>query len=256
MRSNLWTREEMLLALNLYLKLPFGRAHGRDRDVIHLAQLIGRTPASIAMRLANFAHIDSYHSARGVKGLANGRRQCEPIWNQYLADRENILFESERLLAGREQQNVDVKYRNLLDDLPDLVGEEKIREIKTRVNQVVFRQIVLANYGSTCVISGIKVPRLLVASHIIPWSSDASTRLDPENGLCLSAIHDKAFDSGLIAIDTDYKVLISKEIADYRNQPFFEPYFGRFEHKRIAQAEKYQPRKEFLEHHLQHVFKY
>ena len=61
--------------------------------------------------------------------------------------------------------------------------------MKTRVNQNVFRQIVLANYNKKCAITGIDIPDLLVASHIIPWSKNEEERLNPENGICLSALY-------------------------------------------------------------------
>ena len=59
MRSKkLWTREELILAFNLYLKLPFGKMHKRTPEIIELANLLGRTPSSIGMRLGNFASVD------------------------------------------------------------------------------------------------------------------------------------------------------------------------------------------------------
>jgi len=66
MKRRNWTREELILALNLYLKLPFGKMHSRTPEVIHLAKIIDRTPSSIAMRLVNFASVDPYHQNRGM----------------------------------------------------------------------------------------------------------------------------------------------------------------------------------------------
>ena len=77
--------------------------------------------------------------------------------------------------------------------------------MKTRVNQNVFRQIVVANYSGKCAISGIDMPELLFASHIIPWSKNEEERLNPENGICLSALYDKAFDKGLIAVNENIR---------------------------------------------------
>ncbi|MDD3171657.1 MAG: hypothetical protein PHO86_04980 [Bacilli bacterium] len=69
MRANLWTREELILTFNLYLKLPFGKIQSRTFEVVELAKLLGRSPNSIAIRLANFASCDPYHQTRGVKGM-------------------------------------------------------------------------------------------------------------------------------------------------------------------------------------------
>ena len=82
----------------------------------------------------------------------------------------------------------------------DIDGKEKERIIKTRVNQSLFRKVVLATYNNKCCITGLAQPELLIASHIIPWSVNEKERLNPSNGICLNALHDKAFDSGLIAI--------------------------------------------------------
>ncbi len=245
----------MLLALHLYFRLPFGRMHSRDPEVIRLANLTGRTAGAIAMRLGNFAHIDPFHIERGIKGLANGRRQCEPIWDEYQSNREEFIFECERIIALHENQKIELKYRNLLEDLPDLVGEETIREVKVRINQSVFRQFVFANYDSKCAISGISIPQILIASHIVPWSRDKDVRMNPENGICLSALYDKAFDTGLIGIDTKLKILLSNEIKEHKKLPYYEQYFGQFEGKTLAPAQKYLPRKEFLEYHLENIFR-
>lgn len=255
MRNDRWTREELILTLNLYMKLPFGKLDARTKEVKELANLIDRTPSAVSYRLNNFAHVDEYHRDRGIRGLSGGYKVCKPIWDEFLQNRELLIFESEKILAQRQHIDIEDKFKDNLKDLPHMKGEEKIRAVKTRVNQSVFRQMVLVNYSSCCAISKIAVPDLLVASHIIPWSKNETERLNPENGLCLSAIHDKAFDKGLIGIDTDLKIILSKELKDHRKLPFFEPYFGQFENKPIEQAGKYLPRREFLEYHLQNIYK-
>ena len=63
----LWSRDELILTLNLYLKLPFGKLHSGTPEIIHLANLMGRTAG--AMRLNNFASVDPYHQRRGIVGL-------------------------------------------------------------------------------------------------------------------------------------------------------------------------------------------
>lgn len=132
-----WTKEELILAFNLYLKLPFGKMHQSNPNIIHLANLIGRTPSSVAMRLTNFASIDPFHQARGILGLPGGAKQCQPIWDEFATNRNELLFESERILAELENQSIESKYEASLRDISDLKGETKIREIKIRVNQSV-----------------------------------------------------------------------------------------------------------------------
>ena len=168
----LWTRDELILALNLYLKLPFGKLHSGNPDIIHLAQIIDRTPGSVAMRLNNFASVDPYHQQRGIGGLPGGKRQVEPIWNEFINNKDELLFESERILAEKENVAIENKFAEVLKGTENLKGEFKLREVKTRVNQNVFRQIVMANYDNKCAITGIDISDLLVASHIIPWSKN------------------------------------------------------------------------------------
>lgn len=256
MERRLWTREELILALNLYLKLPFGKLHHGTPEIIHLAKILDRTSNSIAMRLSNFASVDPFHLGRGIRGLRGGLRQVEPIWDEFINSKENLLFESERILAELEKQSIETKFAEILSGTENLKGETKLREVKTRVNQNVFRQIVLANYSGKCAITNIDIPDLLIASHIIPWSANEQERLNPENGICFSPLYDKAFDKGLIGIDTNYKVIISSEIMDRTTKSFYNDYFGKIEGKPIETPQKYLPRKEFLEWHLEEVFKF
>ena len=198
---NLWTKEELILAFNLYLKLPFGKMHKHTPEIIELANLLGRTPSSIGMRLGNFASIDPFHQQRGVGGLKGGMNQVKPIWDEFFHNQEELVFLSEKILAEKENTSIEYKYEDLLFDLKDLKGETVLREVKARVNQSVFRQMVLSNYSTKCAITGIDLPELLLASHIMPWSKNEEHRLNPENGICLSALYDKAYDKGIIGIN-------------------------------------------------------
>ncbi len=201
MPQNLWTKDELVLTLNLYFKLPFGKFHRGNPEVVRLAGLIERTPSAVAMRLSNFAAVDPYHQQRGVGGLSGGIKQVEPIWNEFLQNKEELIFQSEKLLAEKEHQTLEEKFP--LEYSLNLKGEMKERLIKTRVNQSVFRQMVLSNYESKCAISKINIPAFLIASHIIPWPQNEQERLNPENGICRSPLYDKAFDSGFIGINGD-----------------------------------------------------
>lgn len=251
---NLWTREELILAFNLYLKIPFGKMHSTNKEVIHLANLIGRTPNSIALRLVNFASVDPVLKARGIKGMDGGTKIVQPIWDEFYTNQEELVFLSEKILAEKENSTIENKYQDLLFDIKDLKGETIIREVKTRVNQSVFRQMVLANYSTKCAITGIDIPQLLFASHIIPWSANENERLNPENGICLSPLYDKAFDKGLIAINTNYEILLSTELKKKKQTSFYSNHFASIENSKITEPVKYLPRKEFLEYHLDTIF--
>ena len=251
---NLWTREELILAFNLYLKIPFGKMHSTNKDIIHLANLIGRTPNSIALRLVNFASIDPVLKARGIKGMDGGTKIVKPIWDEFYHNQEELVFLSEQILAQKENTSIENKYQELLFDIKDLKGEDTIRQVKTRVNQSVFRQMVLANYSAKCAISGIDIPELLLASHIMPWSINEEHRLNPENGICLSALYDKAYDKGIIGITPNYEVIFSTSLKSKKETSFYKNNFAPIENLKISEPLKYLPKKEFLEFHLDTIF--
>lgn len=246
-----WTRDELILAFNLYLKLPFGKMHKGNADVNRLAAILKRrTPDSVAMRLTNFANVDPYHQQRGVKGMSGGYNQVKPIWDEFVNNQEDLVYESERILADYQHTTIEETYPDIEFDLKDLRGEIKERLVKTRVNQRVFRQMILKTYDSRCAISGIDLPELLVAGHIVPWAENEQERLNPENGLCLSNLYDRAYEKGLICIDTNYKLLIAKRLKAESSKAFYQQFFGQFDHQPIRIPKTYQPKKEFLEYRL------
>ena len=255
MAAELWTRDEMILVLNLYLKLPFGKMDRRNPDVIHLANIIGRTANAVALRLVNYASHDPQLKQRGIAGMAHGGKKCGEYWNEFIGDRERLLYESERILAEREGTTVERKYEEEIRDIPQgVVGETKIREVKTRVNQNVFRQIVLANYDGRCALTGIDIADLLVASHIIPWAENERERLNPENGICLSSLYDKAFDKGLISFTDDQRVLFSARLQSNVGKEYYAKYFQPIEGTTLITPRKYHVNPLFLEWHRDCIF--
>jgi predicted restriction endonuclease len=178
----------------------------------------------------------------------------QPIWDEFFNNQEELIFLSEKILAEKENYTVEQKFEELFFDIKELKGEVKLREIKTRVNQNVFRQMVISNYTGKCAISGIDIPELLVASHIVPWSINEEERLNPENGICFSALYDKAFDKGLIGIDEQYKILLSKNIKKNKEAIYYDKYFAPLENQTLTLPQKYLPKKEFIQYHLDVIF--
>lgn len=255
MARDLWTHDEMILVLNLYLKLPFSKMDRRNRDVIHLANIIGRTPNAVALRLVNYASYDPQLKQRGISGMTHGGKKCGEYWNEYTSDRERLLFESETILAQREGTTIEKKYEQEIRDIPQgITGETKIREVKTRVNQNVFRQIVLSNYDSRCALTGIDLSELLVASHIIPWSRNEQERLNPENGICLSSLYDKAFDKGLISFTDNKRVIFSTRLKENVGKEYYAKYFEPVENVMLVTPRKYHINPAFLEWHRDCIF--
>ena len=131
----------------------------------------------------------------------------------------------------------------------DKKGLDKEVSTKVRLGQSYFRKMVLANYANKCCVSGLNIPQLLRASHIVSWAENVKHRMDPENGLCLSATYDAAFDKHLISFDDDYRMIVSKEIKDYYTNEVANEYFGKYEGKSIILPERFMPNKKFLEKH-------
>jgi putative restriction endonuclease len=252
--QRLWTREELILAINLYCKLPFGKLDQRTADVIELAKLINRTPGSVAFKLVNFASLDPQLKARGIKGASNVSNLDREIWNEFFNNWDNLFTESENLFANMKKTTVDQLYEIDLTDLPKS-GAEKERIVRVRTNQVVFRTLVMANYDYRCCITGLDQPELLIASHIVPWSKDSKNRLNPKNGIALNALHDKAFDKGFITITEDYKIKVSSLLLKKGSTESIKQNFSQFHNKEIIFPQKFMPDVEFLKYHNHVCFK-
>lgn len=251
--QKLWTRDELILAINLYCKLPFGRLHSRNPDVVNLSKLIGRSPSSVAFKLVNFASLDPSLKARGIKGASNASKLDGEIWNEFFAHWDTLPFESEKLRAKLEQTSVEALHHISDSDLPK---EGKVREaiVQVRVNQSFFRSTILAAYNNTCCITGIQQSEFLIAGHIRPWGIDEVNRLNPRNGIAINALHDKAFESGHLTITTDYRVKISPILLQQHTEntrKFFHDYEG----KPINLPSRFLPDIEFLNYHNNERFR-
>lgn len=246
-----WSKEELVITLSLYFQLPFGRLNHTTPEVKALAKLINRSDNSVAMRLSNFASCDPYIINSGRTGLPGGFSICSPIWDEYANDKERLFYEAELFRASYLNQSLE-RQLNLTER--DYVGKDMLAAIKQRVNQDVFRRMILNNYNSRCAITGLNIQSLLVASHIIPWADNETERLNPENGLCLSPLYDKAFDIGLITIQPDYEIVLSRELKEHSKEDFYKQSFLAVEHQRIILPEEHLPRPDFLQYHYDHIF--
>jgi len=252
--SGRWTKEQLKLAFHLYCQLPFGRLHSRNPEIIELANLIGRTPGAVAMKLVNFASLDPAITATGRAGLGNAGALDKEVWAEFHADWEKLAMECEIL-----RRNLDHGQPVIEDESGDLLvpedfsGETRRVVTEQRIKQNFFRRTILSSYRGRCCMSGLSDSRLLVASHIVPWSKDKANRLNPSNGLCLSAIHDKAFDKGLITLDDDLKIIISDDLKR-RNESFLQSIFISLEGRRIELPERFTPNLEFIAKHRAEEF--
>jgi putative restriction endonuclease len=250
-----WSREELILAYNLYCKIPYGQFNVSSKDVKILANIIGRTPGAVAFKLVNFVSLDPRQKILGRKGATNIGKLDKEIFNEFTSNFDEMFFDSEILLSKKtEIETPFIDVSDLIDE--NKKGEFKIRETKVRVNQDYFRTLVLSNYSNICSITGIKIPELLIASHIKPWSKDEKNRLNPSNGICLSATLDKAFDKGLITIDRNYKVIFSEKLKKYSKEEFYNSELIKFENKQIILPIKFLPNEEFIAYHNEVIFQH
>lgn len=248
-----WTREQEIVAFNLYCKIPFNRVTSGHPEIIKIAKVIGRSVNSVKMKIGNFGSFDPELKKRGIVGLANASKLDGEVWNEFNNNWDDLAFESEKILTSFEGKNI-LEREPIIEDgfyIPE--GVERERLVKTRVNQNFFRQTVLSANNYSCCITGIDIPELLIASHIIPWSKAAKDRLNPRNGLCLNALHDKAFDKGLMTITADYKIRISPKLLVKPSAPI-EKWIASFEGKNIIIPERFVPTAEILEYHNKNIF--
>lgn len=108
-----------------------------------------------------------------------------------------------------------------------------VREAKVRLHQAAFRELVLAAYGSRCAMSTLPVPELLEAAHIIP-DSHSEGIAEVRNGICLSRIHHRAFDSNLIAVNPDYRIVVSERLMQMSDGPLLESGLKEINGKKIC----------------------
>ncbi len=254
MPSNKWTREELILAFNLYCKIPFGTIHIRNPQIIALAKILGRTPSAVSWKLANLASLDPTLKKRNIAGASHGAKLDAEVWEEFNNNWDKLSYESERLLAEKLGKPVEKVADIDTFDLPK-AGIERKAFIKIRVNQSFFRKAVIASYDFKCCITGLGIPELLNASHIVPWSKDEANRVNPRNGLCLNAIHDRAFDRGLLTIMPDFKIKISKLIKRSDTDSAIQDFLLRFDGSEIRLPTRFLPDINFLKHHNKNIFR-
>ncbi|MCC7292955.1 MAG: HNH endonuclease [Phycisphaerales bacterium] len=250
-----WTRDELLVAFNLYCRTPFGRLHRSNPDVIRLARLLRRTPNAAAMKLCNFANFDPAQKARKRVGLKNASGADEAMFMEFWNYWHSLAAESEVAAERIGLGAVGPLPEESAEDLAARVGEtEVVRGVPVRRVQSLFRATVLSGYNFECAISGIRIPELLEAGHIIPWNTDESRRGDPRNGIALSVLHHRAFDLGLIAFDDDFRVVVSHRLVVKHASVIHRAALVAIEGTQLRKPSRYEPDATALAWHRREVF--
>jgi putative restriction endonuclease len=247
----IWNRDELILALDLYCRIPFGKLHSTNPEIVDLAKRIGRTPSAVSMKMCNFASFDPTHQRRNIQGLKHSGKQDKMIWDEFCDNWESLALESRTIC-----DQLGIKPIAVLE--PEFVIEEMetevVRTLKVRIVQRFFREAVLSGYHYQCSVCYLNLPALLNASHIIPWAKDKSQRANPRNGISMCVLHDRAFDRGLFTVDEKYEIVLSKELKKKKVCDFHKNAFYSFEGKKILLPERFSPDSKALKYHRDCVF--
>ena len=244
---NKWTREETIVAFNVYCKIPFKSSSKTHPLIIKYAKLLGRSSSALNMKVGNIGRLDPDLKERGITGLIHGAKMEEDVWNEFYGNPDLLAFESEKIIAQISNQSIEDSVAIKTDDLPE--GIERTTIIRQRVNQSFFRSAVMSAYNFKCCISGINAPQLLDACHIVNWSEDTNNRTNPKNGLCMNPFFHKAYDKNLLAITPDMLVIVSEELFQSATEKSFFNYLKEINRRKIIIPDKFFPQRELLALH-------
>ncbi len=251
LKSRNWNHDELLACFNLYCRIPFGKLHKTNPKIVEAAAALDRTPSAVAMKLVNFASFDPAQRSRNVKGLVNVSRHDRALWEEFEADPNSVAVKSEE--AFDRFIRSDATWEEEIPVQP-LGPTEKVLARPMRLVQSFFRRTVLSSYCYRCSFCRLPITALLSASHIIPWSVSVELRADPRNGLCLCALHDRAFDRGLIAVDPSFCLVISPKLRQKSPTAMHKIALLDLEGFRMDRPQRFPPNPECLEHHRKSIF--
>lgn len=268
-----WSRSETLMALAFYLCPPPSRKNWDDTDseIRKLAQAIGRSESAICFKIGNLKSCDPNRSGKGFK---NAARLDLQIMGEYLSSPSSTIGEA---LADLADVGIAIEYDSseerrptltispghsshkdnpLSSDHPERIGRERTSAVRTRINQDYFRTVLMTNYNGACCLTGIRIPELLIASHIKPWAvSTERERLLSSNGILLNALHDRAFDRGLITLDDNYRIVVSTHMRHSReNDRWLFSVAGNKIHLPRTGDDSTWPSRDFIHYHNDCVF--
>lgn len=264
-KSKPWTEDEIVLALDLYCRTPFGRLHRTNPEIVRLASVMGRTSSAVAMKCCNFASLDPAERARGIRGLSGASQGDAEVF-------ERLAHDVEQLDNARTHAAIRLGIPRIRgdDDDTDVLQEEQLvlqhvaaagsrgdiemRAQRSRGAQALFRKIVIVSYERACAVCSLRVLELLDAAHITPWSASPHERLDPTNGLALCSLHHRAYDRGLLTVDDAYRVVIAKGLRSERSPPLHLVALTEAHGQTLRLPRRFQPDLKSFSRHREQVF--
>ena len=244
-----WTREETIVAFYVYCKIPFKDSDKSHPIIKEFAQIIGRTPSALNMKVGNIGRLDPDLQKKGIVGLTHGAKMEEEIWREFCDNPERLAYESEKIIAKLRGKSVEESVDFDTSNLPQ--GGEREIVVKQRINQSFFRMAVLSSYNNRCCISGIGNRELLEACHIVDWSENIANRTNPKNGLCMNPFFHKAYDKLFIAVTPDLTIIVSDELLQNTTDDKFKNYLKCLNGGKIIMPGKFYPEKDFLQAHYE-----
>jgi putative restriction endonuclease len=249
-----WTREQTIVALNVYCKIPFKSSNARHPLIKEFAKIIKRTPAALNFKIGNLGSFDPALRAKGIVGLGHTSKMDEIVWNEFFDNPEKLAYESEKIIANMKHQSIEESTSLNFTDLPE--GTERESITRQRVNQQFFHDVVLCSYENRCCITGINHRNILEACHISSWRDDVKNRTNPKNGLCMNPLFHRAFDCFLFTVTPDYIIEISEQMIDCTENNSSRDYLVSINGNNILMPEKFSPDRNLLAIHYEQFKKH
>lgn len=172
---------------------------------------------------------DQFFELSGMRKLGRGKYLTGSEYNRVLKNIQDILIDMSEL-RPRDMIDIQTFYyvitsysdEDVVDDIEiikirsdkNIPETEKQALIQSRLGQGRYRKALLRLWKS-CAVTKCSNEKLLIASHIKPWSNcDNKDRLNPNNGLILSPNIDHLFDKGFITFGDDGQIIISEIISE------------------------------------------
>ncbi|MFN8635990.1 MAG: HNH endonuclease [Chloroflexota bacterium] len=296
-RQEAYLPVELILCIGLFQKVnphQFGGAnlHKLPPEVRALAATFKRTDGSITNKMLNLEGFRAHGAKIEVQLFLRLGQQPDHFAHLYLevvkaARREG--FDGDHVpdflnwldaapqpdLIGQDElgsREIAVALNDNTEEIRDLqraydfgdLETSRIVEQRVRLRQHVFASAVVAQYQHRCAFCGfdasaLRGRRLLVASHIKPWAASTNReRLDSRNGIAACAIHDSAFDTGLLTVQADLTVRRAPSLeAVLQPDTAAERLFGpdTLRTRLLVPPDAPGPRAAYLIYHARHVYR-
>ncbi len=176
-----WSREETILAFELYCRTPFGKISQGNPEIIELARLLGRTPGSVGLKMHNLAHYDPELQKRNVTAMAHGSKLDGEVFAEFSRDWTNLSYQAQIIRARMQDKDIsEVIDLGDIDEIP--AGRYREKMMRTRVGQYFFRMTVLNSYNNHYkafdrgLITLDKNYRVIISNKLKDAEMDVSTR--------------------------------------------------------------------------------